>query len=180
MIRFDTTEGKWGAASMAAILVALGGLGYHLIAPMPDAAEASKKHQQEQVQLMADTKVLRDEISKTKIDVQGHLWEAGPDEISAQAMELVDKLAKEHLLKVQAFRPQRTITLDEITRYPYTVVLQGAFPRMLQLVRKLQDPGTNLAVTSVQISAADGESDNVMATIGLAAFSSAREEDNGK
>lgn len=169
-MKFETVEQKWQAAGWVAIGLTLLIAVYHFVAPVPSAGLAAKQHRREELSLRSETKDLLAEISKSRASIEGRLWNVGRDQIGARAMARVDEFAVKEQVKVQAFRPQRTVETPEIIRYPYSVVVQGSFPKVVKFVRRIQDPGTKLALTSVQITAADGETDTVTATIGLAAF----------
>lgn len=178
---FETAEGRWKLASVVAVVVMIGCVAFDRLVPEPKATQVRIKREAEVARLERATKDLRAKTTENKEYVSEYLWQGGHDEVGAMAMAEIDEMAAASQVKVQAFRPQRTITANEIDRNPYSVVVRGPFPRVLELVRKLQAKGTRLALTSVLLSAADGETDTVTTTIGLAAFSSAKiEEDNGE
>jgi Tfp pilus assembly protein PilO len=175
----NSVEGRWNLAALGALMSAA--LAVHLFVPLPKVDALVRKHKTDESRLVREAAKLRDEVKDTREYVQSKLWKSGPDALGAEAMSVVDVVAKKNGVTVQAFRPQRTVTAEGIVRYPYSVVVQGSFPKVLQLVRELQDPGTLLAVTSVQLSSADGASDSVTATVGLAAFlESVEVKTNGK
>lgn len=154
---------------------------FHFLIPVPTVDSLVRRHRAELAKLQKETHKLQEEVTVTRAYVRSKLWNAQADNLGAEAMSVVDQAAKKNQIAVQAFRPQRTVVSDGIERFPYSVVVQGSFPRVLQLVRDLQDPGTLLAVTSVQLSSADGASDSVTATVGLAAFLESSEvKTNGK
>lgn len=171
----NSIEKTWRIASIAAVAVMVGLLAFDRFVPEPNKAASAKQHQFEIRKLEKENKDLLKQISDSRSNVAKSLWQADPDTISAEAMASVDQVATTNNVKVQAFRPQRTVSSKGIDRYPYSAVLRGSFPKVLQTVRQLQGQGTKLAVTSVQISAADGETDQVTATVGLAAFSASQE-----
>lgn len=177
----NTPEGRWNMASLAAVAVICIAFLVHMTVPLPDVTAVNKKSRAEQKKLAQELKRLEGEITEARSYVQSKLWKSGPDNLGAEAMSVVDRFAKKDGVSVQAFRPQRTVKTGEVVRYPYSVTVQGTFPKVLQLVRDLQGPGTLLAVTSVQLSSADGTSDSVLATIGIAAFlESVEVKTNGK
>lgn len=171
----NSVEKSWRIASIAAVMVMVGLLAFDRFVPEPNKASSAKQHQFEIRKLEDENKDLLKQISDSRAKVAASLWQADPDTISAEAMATVDRVATINNVKVQAFRPQRTVSSKGIDHYPYSAVLRGSFPKVLQTVRQLQGQGTKLAVTSVQISAADGETDQVTATVGLAAFSASQE-----
>lgn len=169
----NSPEKTWRYASIAAVIVMIGLVAFDRLAPEPNKAESAKQHRFEIAKLEKENELMLNQISAARKKVQESLWKADLDTVSAKAMATVDQVSTANQVKVQAFRPQRTVSSQGIDRYPYSAVLQGPFPKVLLTVRQLQNNGTKLAVTSVQISAADGETDTVTATIGLAAFAPA-------
>lgn len=177
----NSIEGRWNLAAVGAIVLMAGALLYHLMVPVPTEASLARRHRSELSQFNREAAQLRDEVKSDREYVNSKLWNGSPETLGADALASVDKFAKKNQIAVQAFRPQRTVTSEGIVRYPYSVVVQGSFPRVLQLVRDLQAPGTLFAVTSVQLTSADGATDSVTATIGLAAFlESVEVKTNGK
>lgn len=150
--------------------------GYQFLVPMPNAGAASKRHHLEEVKLKEENAKLLEAIQADRLAVDARVWDAQPDELGARAMALVTGLAQQEGVKVQAFRPQRQETVSGITRYPYSTVVEGSFPKVAGLVKRLQAGGTKLALTSVQLTAADGETDMVTATVGVIAFIRSVEE----
>lgn len=149
---------------------------YHFLAPMPDVRVATKKKAQEQIKLHEELRKFRDEVKAGRDATEKRLWAEDADQLGASVMGVVDTIANEMQVKVQAFRPQRTISTSGLTRYPYLVVLTGSFPKIATIMERIADPETKIAVTSVQISAADGVSDTVTASIGVSAFSETKKE----
>lgn|GEM_PF-4462441 len=181
MIEFNSSEGRWKLASIVATVVMIGCVAFDRLVPVQSPAQVAEKRRAEVARLRLDSKNARDKISESRTIVEDLLWLAETDEIVAQAMAVIDGLATKNQVKVQAFRPQRTLTDAEIDRLPFSVVVRGPFPRVLNLVRSLQAPGTMLALTSVFLTAADGETDTVTTTIGVTGFAkSSTEQLNGK
>ena len=171
MKRLDTPESAWKVGSVMAVVVLVGCVVFDRLTPNQDIAVIAKKRASEVAELERSTRLTRKRITESRDWVDQYLWNANRDEIGAQAMAQVDLTASQTQVNVQAFRPQRTLSVNGIDRHPYSVVVRGSYPRVVNLVRKFQAKGTNLALLSVLLSAADGESDTVTATIGLAAFS---------
>ncbi len=138
--------------------------------PKPNMGVLTRKHSLEQNKLKSETSKLFDEIKLNRDFVASQMRTSGPQQVGADVMSQVGGLAEKESVKVTAFRPQRSEPNAGMTRYPYSVVCEGAFPAVSRFVRAIEAPGTKLATVSVQIVAADGETDKVTATIGLVAF----------
>lgn len=160
----------WQTASYVAIAVTVGLLAFHLLAPMPSAAQTTKRHRAEEIKTAEETKSLRDEVLRIKTEIAPNLWDVPVDELGAAVMGVVDKAVTGKALKIQGFRPQKPITVSGVTRYPYLVVLQGPFQQVVGFVREIESTGTKLAVNGVQMSGADGATDTVTATVGIVAL----------
>lgn len=162
--------------TLVAMVLCVAVCAYHFLAPMPDVKIASKKKAQEQIKLHEELRKFRDEVTKGREATEKRLWTEDADQLGASVMGVVDTVANELQVKVQAFRPQRTISNAGLTRYPYLVVLTGAFPKIATMMERIAAPETKIAVTSVQISAADGVSDTVTASLGVSAFTETKKE----
>ncbi|MBS1714242.1 MAG: type 4a pilus biogenesis protein PilO [Armatimonadetes bacterium] len=160
----------WQTAGIAAMVLTVGLLAFHLLAPMPSAAQTTKRHRAEEIKTEAETKSLREEVARIKTEIAPNLWDVPVDELGAAVMGVVDKAVAGKALKIQGFRPQKPITVSGVTRFPYLVVLQGPFQQVVGFVRDIETTGTKLAVSGVQMSGADGATDTVTATIGIVAL----------
>ncbi len=169
----------WKLVSYIAIFLCFGLLAVHLALPVPNPGLNSKKHQKEEVQLKAKTARALSDVTSARTEIRSYLWPGQADEIGPQAMTTFDNLAKQNNVTVQAFRPQKSVSIGDVTRYPYSIIVQGAYPKILMIFKSLRSPESKLALTSVQISASDGASDQVTATLGLSAFASDQGTTNG-
>lgn len=164
---------KWTLIAMVLCVLVCG---YHFLAPMPDVKVASKKKALEQTKLHEELRKFRDEVKVGRKVTEQRLWVEDADQLGASVMSVVDTIASEQQVKVQAFRPQRTVSNSGLIRYPYLVVVTGSFPRIATMMERIAEPETKIAVTSVQISATDGVSDIVTASLGVSAFTESRKE----
>lgn len=158
------------AAGIAAVIVAAVILTLHLVFPVPEPKKIDRKRQQQELNLLIDIKDLRDRVTETRTYNDSHLWQQNADKVGASAMALVTKLANNHELKVNAFRPQRVQDDSGLTRLPYLVAVEGRFPSVIAFVQQLETPTTKLAVNTLQIASADGASDQVSASVGIVAY----------
>ena len=162
-------EQSWKIAAILAMVTAAGGLLFHLIMPIPKPASPQVKANQER-KIRATIEDKRDRVTKSKATIEKYVWSAKSDELGAQAMAYINKLAAKESLKVSAFRPQRTQEGMGLTSHPYLVSVEGQYPSVMKFVRTLETKGTKLAVTTVQVASSDGASDQVNATVGVTAF----------
>ncbi len=169
-------ERKWQVAILTPMGIMFALLLYHLFVPMPTMVQASKRHRAEEVKMKSEIQGFKAEILRLHKSISEDVWGSSPDEIGANVMAVVDKASHESFVKMQAIRPQKPVSVAGVTRFSYLVVMEGNYPGVLDFLRRVEKKGTKLAVSSVQLSGADGATDNVTATIGVAAFI----EDKGK
>lgn len=163
-------EKSWKIAGIVAAVCMVATAGFHFLAPMPSAANETKRHHATEVKLKEETARLMAQISSDRAFVESAFFDAIPEQLGSEVMGKIDALSQKFNVKVQALRPQRVVSSHGIQKYPYSVVVQGAFPKVAAFLNQIQNKETKLALNSVQITSADGETDNVTATIGIAAF----------
>lgn len=109
-------------------------------------------------------------VDEAEMRIAALTWPQTIDEISPSALGRVGELARQAGVKVTSFRPQRTQDDTDVPAIPFLVTVEGEYPRVLTLLRLLESETTRLAVTLVQIAAADGATDRVNTTYGITAF----------
>lgn len=115
-------------------------------------------------------KVARAKAATKKAENVSRLWVGDAEAIGARSLDNVSKIAKAHNVKLSAFRPQRAIEAAELEQIPFLTLVEGKYPAVASFVRTLEQPALKLAVGSVQITATDGASDTVSASILLIAY----------
>ena len=120
-------------------------------------------------------RVAREKADKTavaaKADLDAMIWPALPQEVTAKTLNAISDLSKQNRLKLISFRPLREIDTPEVIQLPWQVTVDGSFKDVVAFERSLEKPERKLAITLVQIAAADASTDRVTATLGLLAFS---------
>lgn len=164
------TDRAWNGVGIAAVVVAGLMLVYYLLTPVQAKGKAVQTKANEERKLTSDINRIRDDITRLRTENEARLWTQAPDQVAASAMARVTTLAASKGLKVIAFRPQRAVEDGSVTRYPYLVSLEGAYPNVVAFVNLMETPSGKLCVNQVQIAASDGASDKVSASVGLVAY----------
>lgn len=163
------SERSWNIATIAAIVVIVAMLVFQVVVPMPAFAS-----QQQRIKSERDMEETSDAYLRKSKELQkanaARLWDLGPESLGPTAMGKVSNLSKSFGLNMVAFRPQKQVDSGDLVRYGFLVSVEGAFPKVIEFVRKLETPETKLAVFSLQVTSTDGASDAVSATVGVVAY----------
>jgi Tfp pilus assembly protein PilO len=141
-----------------------------LLVPKPSSAGMQKTYRDQDFQTRLTTKDVRERLTQMEARSARLLWNVPAPQVGPQAMARVNVLAQKYGVNVVAFRPQRTSKIGTVTELPMAVSLEGPFPGIAGFLTDLEAPANRLAVTLVQVSAADGNSNLVNATVGLVAL----------
>jgi Tfp pilus assembly protein PilO len=171
MLSFRTQKDAVASSVIVISLAAIVVLALYLaFAPQPSAAGLAKAKRTAVEKLekeIEEAKRSQEAVAKALVS---HLRAGEPDKISPALLSEVTELAQATGLKVNSFRPQRTIELGELTQLPYVLTVEGSFTSVASLLRRLEEPKRKIATTLVQINSADGASDTVTATIGMSVY----------
>lgn len=164
-------ESSYLSRSSLVGVVALVGLGlFDWLMPRPQLQGAVAKQRADIPVLEREVRELRERVGSLRTEQNELLWEVGDGEIGPAALAKVSGVAKKAGIRLTSFRPQRVQEEGELVRLSYMVAVDGGFPALARFVRELENSGAKLAVSSVQISAADGATDRVTASVGLIAY----------
>lgn len=168
-------EKSWRSLTIGAMVVCAGVLVFHLVVPRQKLASHMAKRQADQLKLMKDVDLLREQVTKLR-EVNGrHLSVGDADKVSADAMAQVSALARKSNLKLIAFRPQRQQIEGDLARNGYLAALEGPYPNVVSFVNSIEKGSTKLAVQSFQVASADGASDKVSSSVTVVAYTEAAE-----
>lgn len=157
------------AATLAAGLVIILMVIYQFVVPMP-VTKGAEKYLRDQTELALKSRIAIEKAEKLEKSNIARLWDLGPEALGPIAMSRVSNMAKSNNLSLVSFRPLRNASAGDLVRSGFTIALEGTFPKVIQFARKLETPETKLAVVSLQVTATDGASDNVSATVGVIAY----------
>lgn len=157
-------------ASLLAV-VALVGLGlFDWLMPRPQLQGAVTKQRSDIVVLQRDVRDLRGRVESLRAEKDKVLWQVGDDQIGPATLAKVSDVAKKAGVRLTSFRPQRVQEEGDLVRLSFVVAVDGGFPALARFLRDMENSDRRLAVSSVQISAADGATDRVTASVGLIAY----------
>lgn len=169
-LTFGNNSTTWNLVSILAVLALAGALIFDWFAPTPDPALAKLKLQKERTKLETELKSKRKEMESIQKTVANKLWSEKAEEVTPKIMTEANKIADQVGVKIKSFRPQRTLTGAGLERLTYTALVEGEYQKVVQLAHKFDEPSNQFSVYMIQIAAADGNSDQVNATISIVAY----------
>lgn len=111
-----------------------------------------------------------DAFKSARAELLKQLWDIKTEQIGPTSLNKITKQAEGRKLKVQSFRPQRTVTVNGIERVPFQFTVDGPYASVVQLCHDIEQSGDKLTVDMVQLSNSDGNTDHVTATIQISAY----------
>lgn len=162
-------EKTWSLLTVLAGVVIVGLVAYQFMVPRP-TPKGAIIHSRNEEELSLAQRIAIDKGEKLEASNKIRLWNLGPEALGPMAMARVSNMAKNHSLNMVAFRPMRNQDAGNLVRSGYTISVEGVFPKVIQFARQLETPETKLAVVSLQVTATDGATDTVRATVGVIAY----------
>jgi Tfp pilus assembly protein PilO len=156
-------------SSLAAVIVA-SALVYMIFVPKPSTVNLERKTQNQLYAVKKEEKANRLTIAEGKARVDKLTWAGGAQQVAAGALSKVTEVAKNHKLKLVAFRPQRDQDANGLGQLPILISLDGAYPDVVAFTRDLETEESKLAINLVQVAAADAATDRVTASVGIVAY----------
>ncbi|HRF59465.1 MAG TPA: GspMb/PilO family protein [Fimbriimonadaceae bacterium] len=178
MINFrDRSE--WGVSLvvLASLIAMAGTLAWMLLVPKPTTSGLAKERRDREFKVRLATTEARERLIDVQNAIDRRVWPGDPDNVAPSALDRVSRLARRENLKLVALRPQRAETVQGMTMMPFTVTVEGTFPKAMSFVKSLEAPEHRMAVTLIQINATDGSSDAVTLTLGLTTYAPIRKEE---
>jgi Tfp pilus assembly protein PilO len=102
--------------------------------------------------------------------ISNQIWGGPAGQIGPSALTLVTKIAGNHNIQLESFRPQRAIDSGDVTQYGYLINVSGPYQDVMAFEKDIEQPSTRLAVETIQIGSTDETTDNVAGTIGVEAY----------
>lgn len=156
-------------AIILAILVMIGTLVY-IFLPPPKVAMTKRAIDKVAIDSRLNIKKAKEARDRDRAFVAQYVWTGPASQVAPAALARATKLSADHHLKLVAFRPQRTTEADGFTQLPFQISVEGPFPAVAAMLKELETPQGQLCVNLVQVSATEGDTDKVSATIGTIAF----------
>lgn len=137
--------------------------GHKTVDPYPEARRNTTK-------ILTEKKKIDNDLALSDAYVTTATWDGDPQNINRDIVNQLNALIKKHNIKLGSIRPQHAAKIDNLDTMPYSVIVEGPYPQILDFARELDRPATKLAVNIVQLTSADVNSDKVTANIGLVAY----------
>jgi hypothetical protein len=158
--------------TVSSVVVLAGTLGFILYAnanpPSSRAAVAAARLERKEIAKRIDEAQAK--LALTRAVVSATTWNGKPQDIQTEVLKRVRALAAQRGVKINTVRPQRSSTIDLLTALPSLITVEGSYPSVLAFERDLEAPANRLAVSVVQVTGVDTNSDLVTASIGVTAF----------
>ena len=152
---------------------------YALFAGKPNTEAEIRKARNAAQAARLDARKARDLRDVDEASAKALTWRDGVDQIAPKALDVVTREARARGVRLVAFRPQRTVPGSPLTQVPFTLTLEGTYPKVLDFVAAMDRPSNRLAITLMQVAAADDATSQVTASLGLVAFVRTEEADRG-
>lgn len=152
------------AIALAFLLIVL------ILQPMPKAEGLQSKHRRDMRTAEQATVKARDRIKELDASIATVTWTGAAQQVGPIALSKVTALAKARGVKLNQFRPQRTVTVGDLTQQPFLASVEGPYPAVIAFAKDLETRDTRLAVNLIQVSSADANTDRVLASIGVVAY----------
>jgi Tfp pilus assembly protein PilO len=139
-----------------------------LPAPRPKLKTSARIARERQIR--KETAAVEARLSEAKQTLDAVAWEGDADRVQSQSMAKASEIARQAKVTLNAFRPQKPSDQGGLERIPFVINLDGTYLGVLEFLRRLETPGNRLSVNLVQLTSAEGNSDEVTATIVVFAF----------
>ena len=110
------------------------------------------------------------EIQAARDAIRNKCWNLDSDELGGAVLNYLSVSAEKHHVQISDFRSEKSKWMAGQKLSPFLVVIDGDFKNLMELVRGLQDPGSRLAISMLQVATSDQGPGQAKATIGLSAF----------
>ncbi|MBI1756690.1 MAG: type 4a pilus biogenesis protein PilO [Fimbriimonas ginsengisoli] len=170
MIRIDRTDPAPGAISLAAIVVFVGTLAFLVLSPAPSIAKAATAQRAELASAYDSLESAKQTTKAAAAKMDASVWQMPQQAVGPAALAQVTTTAKGRGLRLASFRPEKADAVEGLTRLPFQVSVEGTYLAVLGFARDIEAGGSKLAINNIQISASEGASDKVSATMALYAY----------
>jgi hypothetical protein len=156
--------------SVSSLIVIAGALCFMLFVHPPTKASLDAAATKQQLSLKMKAKMSANDLVTRQELVDKQTWTGDGEAIFSTALDKVTQFAHQRGIKLMVFRPQRASIVDNLVTLPYLVTVEGSFPGVLAFSRDIDDPKTKLALTQIQLSSSDPNTDKVTGIIGISAY----------
>jgi len=176
----NSEESSLSLVILLSAVIIVGCVVYRLTQPKLDPAKGDAGRKLMTSQLYAAVQAAEQSVKHETKLVSSRLWDMPAEEVGPVAMAKVNDLALANHLKIDSFRPARIVDNNGLEQIPFQVTVDGVYPNVIAFTRALEHSPAHFAVNQVQMSAADGNTDNVASTIGIIAFRQMDTSSNGQ
>lgn len=160
----------WNTGIIVVMVLMVAVIGAELIVPKPSLNKISQDNIKKQRDLRFSNNETEMKINSINADINKLVYQGNVETVTPKILAQVNQIASANKVDVKSFRPQKPLEFESLQRLPFTVLTSGKFSQVVSFVRQIDEQSTLFSVTLLQVSASDGETDNVTATIGMSAF----------
>lgn len=161
---------SWGATGVTAFcLVAMIGIAVYM-EKAPKPVVNAHSHEVNDAKTAINLRNTTETLAKNQKVVAQHAYSATEQEIEPELLRSLGETALKHKVKLSAFRPQRSVDNSGLTILPYQLSIEGTYLNVLAFANDLEVQADKIALTQILLSSADGNTDKVNATVGVAAY----------
>lgn len=113
------------------------------------------------------TRLADDRADAARRNIRSQTSDTDPATLATATLDRLTQLADKHKLQLTDFRSEKTADLPGMKQAPFTVIVDGRFPDVVDFVASLERPDSKLAVALLEIAASDKAPGRVTATLGL-------------
>lgn len=157
-------------AAMLGVLGLAAVLAYMLFVPPPSEVNDTQRQLQEQKEIVKAVDDAKVKLASANTVILKQTWAVPIPDVESTTLSKLSSLARSNGVKLTGLRPQRQTLAGELEALPFVLSAEGSFPNVMAFVKAVENPENRLAVSLVQLSSSEGNSDKVTATVGLMAF----------
>lgn len=160
----------WNSVIVGMMILMVGVIIAELIIPKPTLESKSRENMTKQRDLRFANDATEKRVNEIEAEVSKLCYTGNVETVTPKILAQVNQIAAANKIEVKSFRPQKPLDFDGLQRLPFTVLASGKYSQIVSFVRQIDEQSTLFSVYLLQVSASDGETDMVSATIGMAAF----------
>ena len=169
-IKLGNDVKTWILVGALAFMVLIAILVADQLIPTPSVVGARKASSEKERELTKEYKTKLEKYEASKTVIAASAWGGAAERVSPAILDRLTKIASIKGLKIQSFRPQKIQDAADLEVLAYNLSIEGPFPNVMSFIQLVEKQEKKLAVTLVQVASADGETDEVNASLGISAF----------
>lgn len=160
----------WNLVIIVSAIVIVGVFVAEFFLPEPVMSKERQRYTAQVRETKLETEEAKEQLVILTDALERFTYSGQAEAVTPKILEQVNQLAETKSVNVKSFRPQRIEPSEGLVKLPYVLQISGTYPNVVSFVRTIDEPSTLFSVYLLQVAAADGETDQVNATVGIVAF----------